>query len=169
MGGYFTGGGEGQNYNSNFMIILSVDIGGVDGTGLVIYDSEPGKIMVSETFYSRAKDEGVIDFFVEVGGYAYRYSPDLILAPIPTAHRKTIARHYEKIGTLRVIAHQLQSKLIEVVDSNCKKLVLGEGNGSEDKEFIANFYKKNKKLKTEHERDAYMFIQAYETGNLKIK
>lgn len=151
------------------MIILSVDIGGTDGTGVVIYNSEFEKIVLSETFTSRDKEFGVVDFFHQVSSYCYRYAPELMLVPIPTAHFSTNKRHHQKIGTLMVIADELSIKMKMLVDSNCKKIVFGEGNGAADKEFIAKAFIKQKKLKTEHERDAYMFIKAFESGDLLLQ
>ena len=149
------------------MITMSVDIGGEDGTGVVIYDGEVKKIMVSHTFNTRAKGEGVLDFAVETAGWAFRYAPDLIITAIPTAHRSTIARHFEKIGALRIIAHQHGAQFQTVIDSNCKLLVLGDGGAL--KLAIQKHYEKFKKLKTEHERDAFMFIEAVQTGKAKSK
>lgn len=149
------------------MIILSIDIGGTEGTGVVVYDTEVKKIMLSETFTTRDKATGVTDFFYKICSYADMYTPDLMLVPIPTAHFAISKRHNQKIGTLLVVADQFNIKMVQVVDSNCKKLVFD--NGSADKEFIAEAFKKHKKLKTEHERDCYMFIKAYESGELKIQ
>lgn len=149
------------------MIVLSIDIGGEAGTGIVIYDSEAQKIMLSETFTTRSKSSGVIDFFYQIDSYINRYSPDLIIMPTPTAYRSAIKLHYQKIGVVRILADESRSMVIIVVDSNCKKLVFGEG--SADKEFIAKALIKERKLKTEHERDAFMFIKAWETGDVKIQ
>lgn len=149
------------------MIILSIDIGGTEGTGIVVYDTEVKKIMLSETFNTRDKADGVIDFFYQVFSYGHRYSPDIMLVPIPTAHFNTSKRHHQKIGTLMVMADEIDSKMVMVVDSNCKKIVFGDG--AVDKEFIAKAFIKQKKLKTEHERDAYMFVKAFESGELKLQ
>lgn len=149
------------------MIILSIDIGGTEGTGIVVYDTEVKKVMFSETFNTRDKADGVMDFFYQVYSYGHRYSPDIMLVPIPTAHFSTTKRHHQKIGTLMVMADDLEIKMVQVVDSNCKKIVFGDG--AVDKDFIAEAFIKQKKLKTEHERDAYLFIKAFESGQLKLQ
>ncbi len=65
------------------------------------------------------------------------------------------------------MAEEIDSKMVMVVDSNCKKIVFGDG--AVDKEFIAKAFSKQKKLKTEHERDSYLFIKAFESGQLKLQ
>lgn len=149
------------------MIVLSIDIGGEAGTGIVIYDSEEKKVMLSETFHTRPKAAGVIDFYYQIGSYIHRYAPDLIIMPTPTAYRSAIKIHYQKIGVVRVLADESSAMVIIVVDSNCKKIIFGEG--AADKEFIAKAFVNQRKLKTEHERDAFMFVKAWETGNVKIQ
>lgn len=149
------------------MTILSIDIGGTEGTGVVVYDQLTKKIILSETFTTRDKAAGVQDFFYQVSSYVQRYRPSTMLVPIPTAHFSTSKRHHQKIGTLMVIGAAFYIEMVSVVDSNCKKILFGDG--AVDKEFIATAFKKHKKLKTEHERDCFMFVKAYESGELKIQ
>jgi Holliday junction resolvasome RuvABC endonuclease subunit len=77
----------------------------------------------------------------------------MIVIPIVTAHRSTYVSHNRVNGIILLVAHKGSIPVCEVIDSTCKKQVIGSGKAT--KEEIKDFFKEV----NDHRADACMFAK----------
>lgn len=83
------------------------------------------------------------------------HKPQLICAARPTRFPKVIANHSKMLAMIELAAELREIRYYEVIDSECKKSVLGKGNAQ--KEQVMAWSKAKGFDITEDESDALMF------------
>jgi len=121
----------------------------------------------TNAYYSSSKKIGaefeckdLFDFSRVISQLLKKLSPNVVLVPFPVRYYNVFARHYEKIGIIKLHAIDNNIIVIEVNDKRCKKVVLGNGNAN--KEDVKHHFCE----KSEHIADCMLFQKFYE---LEIK
>jgi len=130
------------------MIILSIDIGSTCGIAI---STSLGIEYAKEYKFTSLKN-----LLRDMRELVDTWRPDMVLAPIPTRRYETIFKHGKMLGIIKLICEMKDIIYIQVVDSHCKKVVIGKGDAK--KEDIERHYPE---YNSGHIRDAVMFIDAY--------
>lgn len=130
-------------------LILSIDIGTT--SGIVFYSNQLGK----ESGQQLTVGHNLAFFYKYLKELCHMWKPNLIVVPKPTRFYNTILLHGKFIGVVELIAQQREIPIVFVIDSSCKKLVLGKGKAT--KQEIIERYDTN----NEHIADATMFAEYY--------
>lgn len=116
----------------------------------------------TSAFYSNTVDVGeefevseLVGLEKKIKELVHLFKPHIILYPAPTRFYRILRSHFQYIGIINLIAEKHDIQTIEVIDSRCKKVVIG--NGHAKKEEIMEFFGE----KSEHVADCMLFHKWY--------
>lgn len=135
------------------MNILGVDVG--SSTGIVIYNIDDKKILLAMTINVIA----LTDFAQTMLALFEEFNIDVVVSSPSTRNMKVIIKHAKQLGVLELLSTNNNALVVYPYESQAKSRVIGSGNAN--KQGIALHYADYEELKTEHERDAMMFIDWY--------
>lgn len=135
------------------MRVLGVDIG--NNTGVVLYEPTTDEILFSENLVST----DLIDFSMNVMPKITALDPVVMVTAYSTRNRATIYHGTKRQGLLELHFAINGALTVYIYESRAKKIVVGRGHATKDE--IEEHYKDRPQLKTEHERDAFMFIEYF--------
>lgn len=130
------------------MILLSIDLGKTMG---IVVNAGKDNYLHMEDY----KFTSYWEFDHKLKDLVVTYKPDLILIPYPTRFYNVIIAHAKLMGIVCLVGDKKEIPVVEVNDSQAKKVVLG--NGRAKKEDIMNYFK----VEPEHIADAMMFCEWY--------
>ena len=138
----------------NLMIVLAFDIS-TKRTGWAVGDLD---YVIEES--GSFKSNSFVESYTNFNSLITKWKPVLVICPKPTNRYNVIRALSEMTGVLRLICEKKEIDLYRnLVDSSCKKVVLGNGRAS--KKEIMNHYG----LADEDEADARMMWDYYKITN----
>ena len=129
------------------MNILGIDVGRTSGW---YHAGEAGEI----------KYKSLLQYYKEVSKLIDKYNPVFVVSARPTRMYNVIVAQTKLLAIVELVCEErgIENNL-KIIDSSCKKQVLGNGRASKgDIMFWA-------KLESEHAADAMLFVEYYKIKN----